>query len=276
MGSTVGAGAGKKARAVGGRLQGQFPPGDTAAASAATCATVRARPSRPMRPHGKADPPSCTPNPGSQQRRGTAGRLGARCRRTLGRGLENSIYCSRLQRTSKPSAPGVGGAGGGQSPLAGQRRGPGRTPGTEPGTAQNSHRVCWIRGRSTGETPWAPGSRGRGSERGSCPHLLLRHPQTRRLLAGEGASLREGRAVPSEQHPGLLPDRRPEVGLAARVLSRALGQPRPEVRVRPGRATCGAGAQPAQRGRLLSRTALQSSAHECNRRPGGCSRICRL
>lgn len=90
-----------------------------------------------------------------------------------------------------------------------------------------------------------------------------------------------------------------------------LGQPCPEISLRPGRAgesgeTCsgpgpyerdphpapGGGAElgalrsgaprrspehsRAQRGRLLSRMAFQSSAHECSLRPGGCSCTCRL
>lgn len=63
MGSTVGAGAGKKAWAVGGQLRGQFPPGDTAAASAATCATVRARPSRPHAAPWRGRPTKLHPQP---------------------------------------------------------------------------------------------------------------------------------------------------------------------------------------------------------------------
>ena len=192
MGSTAGAGAGKKARAVRGRLQGHFSPGDTAATSAATCATVRARPSQHHAAPWRGRPTKLHPQPRLSAVQGDSWAPGGQMLEDLGAGTREQHLLFTPSANIQAFGPrgGVVG-GGGQSPLAGQRRGPGRTPGTEPGMAQNSHRVCWIRGRSTGETPLGARQQGLWVRAGRLSPPAPTSPSDQ-VAAGRGGGFPEG------------------------------------------------------------------------------------
>ena len=131
-------------------------------------------------------------------------------------------------------------------------------------------------GGSLRETPLGVGqAAGAEVQRGRstiCSCIVLRPGSCR-----QGGGFPEGgEDCPTEQCPSSSQTRGLRLVWAPGVLSRPLGPPCSEVRGGPRQASTGPGLSPAQWGRLLSRIALQSSAHECSLRLGGCSCVWRL